>query len=198
MTTTFGRCRRRHVRTWVTGQTLDWRIFSAWCAAHDLVPMPAAPATVVLFLTDSARTLKPGTLRRRLSSIAVAHELADHASPTSDPIVKTTWKGIRRTLGTAQFGKDPLLARDIATMVRALPDTIIGCRDRCLLLLDFASALRRSELTALDVDDLSFVEDGIVISVPLGGSPEPGRLSFRLPRFRPRRACRAFISGVTL
>jgi integrase len=73
-------------------------------------------------------------------------------------------------------------------MTRALPDTIAGSRDRCLLLLGFASALRRSELSALNVDDLSFVDLGIVITVrrsktdqqahgrqigvPRGGNPE--------------------------
>jgi site-specific recombinase XerD len=55
----------------VRGYRSDWRIFTAWCAEHALTPMPASSATVVLFMADSARTLKPGTLRRRLSAIAV-------------------------------------------------------------------------------------------------------------------------------
>jgi integrase len=149
----------------IRGYRSDWRIFTAWCAEHELTPMPAAPATVVLFLTDSARTLKPGTLRRRLSSIAVAHELAGHVSPTIDPVVKTTWKGIRRTLGTGQRGKDPILTDDLRTIVCLLPTLMAGVRDRCLLLLGFASALRRSELVGLDIEDLTFRDEGLVLQV---------------------------------
>ena len=39
-------------------------------------------------------------------------------------------------------------------MAGAAPDTLAGLRDRALLLLGFAGALRRSELVALNVDDL--------------------------------------------
>jgi hypothetical protein len=38
-------------------------------------------------------------------------------------------------------------------MVAAAPDNLIGLRDRALLLMGFAAALRRSELVGLDVCD---------------------------------------------
>jgi hypothetical protein len=37
-------------------------------------------------------------------------------------------------------------------MARALPETRAGIRDRAILLLGFAAALRRSELAALRMD----------------------------------------------
>jgi hypothetical protein len=83
--------RSRAVKT-VRGYRSDWRIFDAWCTDHDLPSMSAARTTVVLFLTDSARTVRAATLRRRLSSNAVAHELAGHPNPCHDPPVRTTWK----------------------------------------------------------------------------------------------------------
>lgn len=39
-------------------------------------------------------------------------------------------------------------------MVSTLPDTLLGVRDRALLLLGFAGAFRRGELAVLDVADL--------------------------------------------
>jgi integrase len=129
---------------------------------------------VVLFLAESARSLKTGTLRRRLSSIAVAHEIAGHASPTSDPIVKTTWKGIRRTNGTAERGKPALAVDELRMIVRALPETTAGCRDRCLLLLGFSTAMRRSELVGLDVEDLAFVEQGLVVHLQRSKTDQDG------------------------
>jgi integrase len=42
---------------------------------------------------------------------------------------------------------------------------LIGIRDRALLLVGFASALRRSELVGLNVEDLRFESEGVILSV---------------------------------
>ena len=83
-------------------------------------------------------------------------QIAGHPSPATmqQPAVSETLKGIRRTLGTAQQTKAPLLTADVRRMVEALPDTVAGRRDRALLLLGFAGGFRRSELAALDVGDV--------------------------------------------
>ena len=54
----------------------DWRAFTAWCRGRGLVPLPAAAATLALYLTDQADVLKVSTLQRRLVAIAQAHRLA--------------------------------------------------------------------------------------------------------------------------
>ena len=52
----------------------DWRDFAAWCDAHALPPMPAAPETVALYLAAlAAAGYKASTLQRRLSAISQAH-----------------------------------------------------------------------------------------------------------------------------
>ena len=71
--------------------------------------------------------------------------------------------GIKRTMGTAQDRKAPLLADTLRRIVTALPDTTKGIRDRALLLLGFAAALRRSELVDLDIEHLEFGPDGLVV-----------------------------------
>lgn len=45
-------------------------------------------------------------------------------------------------------------------MVAMAPAKLIGIGDRALLLIGFACASRRSELVALNVDDMEFPEDG--------------------------------------
>ena len=50
-------------------------------------------------------------------------------------------------------------------MVQALPDTLIGVRDRALLLVGYAGAFRRSELVALDVEDLVETDEGLVVTI---------------------------------
>jgi integrase len=46
-----------------------------------------------------------------------------------------------------------------------LGDRLADVRDRALLLLGFAGALRRSELVALNVDDISEDDDGLVLLI---------------------------------
>jgi integrase len=79
--------------------------------------------------------------------------------------VSETLKGIRRTLGTAQQTKVPLLTADVRRMIDALPDNLTGCRDRALLLLGFSGGFRRSELAALDSEDIVEMDDGLVVKL---------------------------------
>src|SRR5215212_5825122 len=90
----------------------DWRAFTAWCAARELVPLPAASTTLALYLTDQAEVLKTSTLQRRLVAIAQAHRMRGHVSPTEDAAFRAVWRGIRRAKGTAQVGKAALLTND--------------------------------------------------------------------------------------
>jgi len=72
-----------------------------------------------------------------------------------------TMKGIRRRLGMAPHQKAALSTAQLRAMLVALPDRLIGTRDRALLLLGFAGAFRRSELAGLDVEDLAFCSEGL-------------------------------------
>ncbi len=76
-----------------------------------------------------------------------------------------TLKGIRRSIGTAQEGKAPLLTSDIRRIVASCPETLLGLRDRALILVGFAVAFRRSELAAIECAHLSFTEDGLIIDL---------------------------------
>ncbi len=154
----------------------DWADFTAWCAAHDLAPLPAAPATVALYLTHLAGAgRKVSTLQRRLSAIAQAHKAAELESPTGHATVRTVWAGIRRQHGVAPAGKAPLVTAELRRLVEGLPDTLAGHRDRALLLLGFAAALRRAELISLDVDDMAVTGDGLVVSLRRSKTDQEGQ-----------------------
>lgn len=152
----------------------DWNAFSTWCDERGVPSLPAAPATLAVYLAGAARTLKPSTLTRRCSSISMAHQMAGHESPTRSIVVRTTLAGIRREKGTAPNQKSPVLTADLRGMVASLPDTLAGTRDRALLLLGFAGALRRSELVGLDVEDVDDRSDGLVITVVRSKTDQEG------------------------
>jgi len=155
----------------------DWRDFETWCRAHNLPSLPSTPEIIALYIADQASTRAVGTITHRLTSITKAHQAAGHKqSPASSRnfIVGETLKGIRRVLGTEQRGKAPLLADDIRRIVAAAPDSVLGLRDAALVLVGFAGAFRRSELTRISVSDLSFTKEGVVIDLRLSKTDQEG------------------------
>jgi site-specific recombinase XerD len=50
-------------------------------------------------------------------------------------------------------------------MAHSVPDSLVGLRDRAILLLGFAGAFRRSELVALDVADVESSDHGLRIAI---------------------------------
>ncbi|MDB4928633.1 MAG: integrase [Myxococcaceae bacterium] len=145
----------------------QWRTFAAWCERYGREPLPAAPATLALFLTARAQAgLKVASLGLALSAIRAAHGDAGLADPAATPEVRTVWEGIRRTHGAAPCCAAPLTADAVRALVAGLPPGLRGARDRALVLLGFGGALRRSELVALDVQDLTFdPARGVVVRV---------------------------------
>jgi integrase len=80
-------------------------------------------------------------------------------------------------------------------IVDSCPGTLKGKRDRALLSLGFAAALRRSELVALKVGDLVEVADGFRLTVRKSKTDQEGEgAEVAIPRgcwLRPVTACAA-------
>jgi len=181
----------------------DWADFTAWCSDHGAEPLPAAPDTIALYITDRAATCKPSTIQRRIVAISQAHQAAGYDTPTTAAVVRTVWRGIRRTVGTAYEQKNAATIDIIRAMVGTLPATVAGCRDRAILLLGFAGAFRRSELVALDMDDLDFHADGVTVTIRRGKTDQEaaGRMVGipygRNPKTCPVRALVAWIEELS-
>ena len=155
----------------------DWLDFQGWCEAHHVIPLPATPETVALYLTDRAATLKTASLARRITTINRAHQAVGHPSPATmqNAVVSEVWKGIKRTKGTAQRAKKPLLTSDVRRIIADLPEDLHGARDRALLLTGFAGGFRRSELAALRVENLEFTADGAIIRLGKSKTDQEGQ-----------------------
>ena len=140
-----------------------WKLFTAWCSDAGVSPLPATPESVALYIThraDIGRSVS--TIRIDLAAIKLAHEVAEAEIPTDSKIVRTMMRGIRRTIGTAPTQKAPVSLPDLRRMVATLDlATVRGVRDHAVLVMGFASAMRRSELAALDLGDITFTDDGI-------------------------------------
>ena len=152
----------------------DWANFSRWCETHLLGPLPAEPGTVAAYFAALASDgLAASTITRRAAAIRFRHKAAKLEPPTNSEAVKAVLQGIRRTIGTAPLQKAPATAETITAMTEGL-EGIRGLRDRAILLLGFAAALRRSEIVALDVEDLESAADGLHVHIRRSKTDQEG------------------------
>lgn len=156
--------------------TTDFRAFVNWCESTGAASLPADPTTVAAYFSAMADAgKKPSTIDRARAAIKLAHETAGAADPTSHKSVKLTLKGIRRTRGTAADRKAPILTSDVQAMVSALPEGLIGVRDRAIILLGFAGAFRRSELSGIAVEHIEHTAEGVKVYLPRSKTDQEGQ-----------------------
>ena len=144
-----------------------------------ILQLGGAPATVATYLADRAapetgRPLKAASLWQHAAAIAKAHKLAELPSPLENEHVRDTLDGIKRHLGTAPSRKEALGTEQIRRLVAASDDDARGARDRALILLGYAGALRRSELVGLDVGDLRETDGGLEVFIARSKTDQQG------------------------
>jgi integrase len=154
--------------------TSDWEDFAEFTQFFQRTPLPADPETVVFYVTHLADTMRPSTIDRRLAAISVWHRRNGYQTPTANPAVREVMKGIRRKLKVAQKEVAPATIGDIRRMVAHLPIDRLAIRDKALLLVGFAGALRRSELVAITVDDLLHRPEGVLIALQVSKTDQEG------------------------
>lgn len=160
----------------VRAYTSDARVFQDWCARFGFRSLPASPEAVAAFIVSEAEEGRAAsTLGRRLAAIRYAHKLAGTADPTEDEGVRAAMKGARRKVGVAPTQKAAATAEILAALLMRTPDTLTGKRDRALLGLGFAGAFRRSELVALNVEDLREDPEGLRVMVRRSKADQEGR-----------------------
>ena len=141
--------------------------FTDWCYEHRQTALPAAPETVAAFLAaEAGRGLAVNTLRLRHAALRYLHLLAGYPPPTASPLVSATFAGIRRAHRRPLRKKTALVLEPLRAAIKTIPDTLPGLRDRALILVGFAAALRPSELARLDIASLTRHEDGIALYLP--------------------------------
>jgi len=141
--------------------------------------VPCSPKHLAKYLAESANDgLAVATIERRVVAIHQAHVDRHHQSPARAEIVRQVLQGIRRILGTKQRQAKPLLKNDLLSVLDAIRVNYMpvrASRDQALLLIGFASAMRRSELVGICVEHLSFNSEGLVIELPVSKTDQEMR-----------------------
>ena len=157
----------------------DWRRFSTWCQARDAPPLPADPALVAVYLSALAVAGKaPPSIGRALAAIAHTHKRAGCIPPhraEGGMVITEALAGIRRRRITPPDRKAPADADFLSVLLDSIGgDGLAAVRDRALLVLGMALAARRSELVALDVEDLAWSEQGLRVIIRRSKTDQEG------------------------
>ena len=158
----------------------DWDDFVYWCESRHVDYFPASPETVVNYINDLADHAKANTISRRISAISENFNAAGLAdNPCKSSLVSSALRGIRRLKGTYQQGKTPILLEDLEDIFKEmeslnLPEIQL-LRDKAILLIGFMGAFRRSEISALMVEDLTFSPQGLEIFVRSSKADQEGQ-----------------------
>ena len=166
----------------------DFRDFSAFCAKNGFSSMPSQPKIIALYITHLSKSSKFSTLKRRIASISVLHKLKGHYLDTKHPIIMENLHGIKRTLGTRQKAKKPILINDLKLIIKAIDEDKI--RDKALILIGFSGGFRRSELVNIHYDDIEFVTEGVKILIKRSKTDQSGEGSVKaIPYFDNQEFC---------
>jgi integrase len=144
----------------------DLKYFKEWCVITGQSELPVSAPTLAAYVSYLADTHKWASINRKLAAISKLHELNNLDLPTKDKAFRAVMEGIKRTNGVRQKQAPAFKMKELKTGLQGI-DTAInaGLRDKCLILLGFAGAYRRSELVSLNIEDVQFNDDGVIISL---------------------------------
>ena len=166
----------------------DFRDFAAFCIKNGLSSIPTQPKILAIYITHLSKTSKFSTLKRRIASISVIHKLKGHYLDTKHPIIMENLHGIRRTLGSRQKAKKPILINDLKLIIKAIDKKKI--RDKALILIGFAGGFRRSEIVNIDYHDVEFVPEGVKILIKRSKTDQSGEGNIKaIPYFDNQEFC---------
>ena len=150
------------------GRPLDWpedeKVALRFILDHaqDLTEKPGpaqdvAKELIAIGLRREFTCPSPATLDRRIASWQAFHRMRNLPSPFSSPLVQQARQKARRANARPRIPKSPKpVTREILeALLATCDDSNRGIRDRAMLMLAFASGgRRRSEVTALNVEDI--------------------------------------------
>ena len=182
----------------------DFKDFSLFCTKNGFSSLPTQPKIIALYITNLSKTSKFSTLKRRIASISVIHKLKGHYLDTKHPIIMENLHGIKRTLGSRQIAKKPILINDLKLIIKAIDEEKYKAksfveskvkaswklRDKALILVGFAGGFRRSELVNIDYEDIEFVNEGVKILVKRSKTDQSGEGIIKaIPYFDNKEFC---------
>jgi integrase len=138
----------------------DWRRFESWCVSTGRQALPATSETIALYVVARLQEgRKVTTVERGVAAIAYHHRQAGLKVPDRKEEVWPLLNAAQRKRKEQPRRRTPLMPDVARKICRALvrEGTPLAVRDRALLTLGLATALRANNLAALTLQDIQFV-----------------------------------------
>lgn len=152
--------------------------FEEWCERAGRQALPATTETAAAYLNwlSEERELSAGTLSNYAAAISWMHSAEGAPDPTSTEPFQRFMRNRKRDGRRSTSSVAALRLPELKSMVKTCEgSTLVGARDKALLLVGFAGALRRSELSAIDRRHLDPRPGGYLLEVPAQkNDPEGG------------------------
>ena len=153
--------------------------------------IPCDALAIQKYVWNTRNKIAPATMYRRLMAVRHAHLSLGKPSPTDDttirqllralqlgyvPVKKILHAGVSSGSGSAKPRKpkssSPITRRLLSQMMEPLPRNLLDRRDRALILLGFAGALKRGALVAINVGDIRFTSDALIVRIRDSGAAD--------------------------
>lgn len=156
----------------------QWGKFEAFCGERGRVPLPASPETLAEYVA-SLDGYSASTIQQAIATIRSAHKTAGYRDQPDTAHARLVLRSISREHAEAGHSKrqaPPVTVEALRAMVGTCdPATLLGLRDRVVLVLGLAMMGRRSELVRITRADLSETDEGLLIRVRLSKTDQAGK-----------------------
>jgi integrase len=142
----------------------QWGTFEKWCRKNGLPSLPAEAVTLSAYIEHLySRGKQRSTIDIARAAIKWYHLDAGYTNPFNDADLEKMYSGVIRTLAdegrTTPRVKPIINLEDLRAMSRACGDTLIGLRDRAIILSAYAGWMRRGEPLKLRVEAMEWHAD---------------------------------------
>ena len=138
----------------------DFRFFEAWCAGKGFEPLPSQSKNIALYVEEMAGLKAPASIQRAVTGIARIHRLLGHPNPAASEAVALALRRMLRAHGRRQAQAVGLNANLRDRLLAACGDDLRGLRDRAVIVVGYDTLCRRSELVALQIEDIEWLANG--------------------------------------
>ena len=137
--------------------------FIEFCDQEKTIALPANHENVSSYIKNlSNGKLKSASIRIAIASISAMHRLNEYHDPTNHANVKIELRRMHRKLGRGSKQALGINLETLNYMLEYTDRSLIGLRDRALLLTAYDGLCRRSELVELGVEDISRGIDNLI------------------------------------
>jgi integrase len=144
----------------------SWGAFERWATVHGLTALPADGSTVSLYVAHMVSLGRStATVHRVVAALSQVHIDRGQPSPRQDAHLRRVLRGVARSSPRSARRKSALSRVDVTRMVAVVGIGLAGVRDAALVALGWGTGLRRAELVALDVGDVTFTTEGLTLRI---------------------------------